>query len=30
MCKAVEIGKKGDTLGYHPDIKNLIEKNSVD
>jgi hypothetical protein len=24
MCKAVEIGKKGDALIYHPGIKNLI------
>jgi hypothetical protein len=30
MCKAVEIGKKGDALRNHPGIKNLIKKNSVD
>jgi len=32
MYKAVEIGKKGDALRYHPGIKikNLIKKNSVD
>jgi hypothetical protein len=28
MCKAVEIGKKGDALRNHPGIKNLIKKNS--
>jgi len=30
MCKAVEIGKKGDALRYHPGIKHLIKKNPVD
>jgi hypothetical protein len=30
MCKAVEIGKRGDVLRYHPDIKNLTKKNPVD
>jgi len=24
MCKAVEIGRNGDALRYHPGIKNLI------
>ena len=27
MCKAVEIGKRGDVLRYHPGIKNLTKKN---
>jgi quercetin dioxygenase-like cupin family protein len=27
MCKAVEIGKKGDAPRYHPGIKHLIKKN---
>ena len=26
MCKAVEIGKRGDVLRYHPGIKNLTTK----
>jgi len=30
MCKAVEIGKKGDVLRNHPGIKNLIKINPVD
>jgi hypothetical protein len=30
MCKAVEIGKRGDVLRYHPGIKNLTKKNPVD
>jgi hypothetical protein len=30
MCKAVEIGKRGDALRYYPGIKNLIKKNPVD
>jgi hypothetical protein len=29
MCKAVEIGKRGVALRYHPGIKNLIKKNPV-
>jgi hypothetical protein len=30
MCKAVEIGKRVDTLRYHPGIKNMIQKIPVD
>jgi hypothetical protein len=30
MYKAVEIGKRGDVLRYHPGIKNLTKKNPVD
>jgi hypothetical protein len=30
MCKAVEIGKKGDALRHHSGIKNLIKKIPVD
>ena len=30
MCKAVEIGKRGDVLRYHPGIKNLTQNNHVD
>ena len=28
MCKAVEIGKTGDVLRYHPGIKQLTKKKS--
>jgi hypothetical protein len=30
MCKAVEIGKRVDTLRYHPGIKNMIQNIPVD
>ena len=29
MCKAVEIGKRGDALRYHPGIKNMIKNVTV-
>ena len=29
MCKAVENGKRGDVLRYHPGIKNLTKTNPV-
>jgi hypothetical protein len=28
--KAVEIGKRGDVVRYHPGMKNLTKKNPVD
>ena len=30
MCKAVEIGKRGDALRYHPGVINLIRNDPVD